>query len=368
MDALKSSMLKTIAFVVLGLGLSGCQIGYLFKTAKNHLTMMSHRMSIDEALQKPELSESDRQKLRLAREAHDFALHEMHLKENDNYTTYIPLEKPYVSWVVSAAPRWKLEHHQWSYPFVGRLPYRGFATEDDAKEEQAELEKQNLDTYLRGVSAYSTLGWFKDSVLSSMLRYQEHDLVNTIIHETTHVTLFISGSADFNERLAVFVGNKGMEQFYQRKEGVDSPTLKKVREENEDDRRFSDFIGPQLKSLQTWYESLPAEQRSEEGRQKRLRQIQDDFKTELLPSMKTKSYARFPETALNNARLLYFKTYMQDLSDFEKLFALMDQSWVRFVGCAKTLEKKEKPQEALKELLQSITDDKAPAACRSTAH
>lgn len=315
---------------------------------------MSHRVSIDEALKDPRLNDEQKAKLKRAAEAHDFAIGQMHLHETANYTTYVHLDRPYVSYVVSAAPRWKLEHHTWWYPFVGTLPYRGFAAEDDAKELVAELKDQQLDTYMRGVSAYSTLGWFKDSILSSMLAYREHDLVNTIIHETTHTTLFIKGSADFNERLAVFVGNKGMEQFYVAKEGADSPTLKRVRDENADDRLFSGFIGPQLEALKKWYAELPEGERSEEKRQAKFQEIKARFKTDVEPKLKSTAYKKFPETELNNARLLYFKTYMQDLGDFEKVFDDVGRDWPRFLACAKTLEKEEKPEEALVRLHEKL--------------
>lgn len=350
MDALRLG-LAACALVFL----SGCQITYLFKTAKNHLTLMSRRVPLEEALQDPRLTEEQKKKLRRAGEAHEFALRHIGLKETANYTTFVQLDQPHVSYVVSASPRWKLEHHIWSYPFVGKLPYKGFADKADAEEEQARLEKQDLDTYLRGVSAYSTLGWFNDSVLSSMLNYREHDLVNTIIHETVHTTLFIKGSADFNERLAVFVGNKGMEQFYAEKEGADSPSLAIARAVNEDDHLFSRFIGPQLEALRQWYKELPEEQRTEELRRKRLREIQDRFLVEIAPKLKSPAYKKFQDLQLNNARLLYYRTYMQDLGDFEKLFDLVGGSWKDFLACAKTLEKAEKPEEALRELNQRLS-------------
>lgn len=348
------------------LALTGCQMGYYLKSAYNHLSMMSKRQPLESVLRDPALDPTVRSKLEAARAAHEFALRKIGLKETDNYTTYIQLDRPYVSWVVSAAPRWKLEHHEWHYPFVGDLPYKGFASEDDAKAEQDKLEKQELDTWLRGVSAYSTLGWFKDSVLSSMLRSPEHDLVNTIIHETTHTTLYIRSSADFNERLAVFVGNKGAEQFYLEREGPQSKTVKTIADENEDDRTFSDFIGPQLKALQTWYETLPADDRREELRRDRLKAIQSAFTKDIRPKMKTSSYDRFPQIELNNARLLYYRTYMQDLKDFEDLYQLTG-SWRLFLACAKTLERAEQPDLALKDLnskLRAPQDREATCAPR----
>lgn len=339
--------------------LSACQMGYYLKGAYNQFSMMSKRQPIENVLKDPSLATDVRAKLEAAVAAHDFAIKTIGLKETENYTTFVQLDRPYASWVVNAAPRWRLEHHEWKYPIVGSLPYKGFYTEDEAKAEQDSLEREDFDTSMRGVSAYSTLGWFKDSVLSSMLKSSEHDLVNTIIHETTHTTLYIKSSADFNERLAVFVGNKGAEQFYIAREGADSPTVKTIAEENADDRLFSDFIGPQLKDLKAWYEALPEADRKEDTRQQRFKDLQAAFTRDVLPKMKTRSYARFPEMKLNNARLMLYRTYTQDLKDFEELYRLTG-TWARFLACAKTLEKADKPEDALKDLNRKLADSAGP--------
>ncbi|MBX2988738.1 MAG: aminopeptidase [Bdellovibrionaceae bacterium] len=356
-------VLKSLPLLLLWPLLTGCQIGYLYKSARSQLSLLSKRVPIEEALRDPGLDETQKEKLRRAQEAHDHAVKKMSLKEGKSYTSFVQLDRPYVSYVVSAAPRWKLEHHEWSYPIVGRMPYRGFADENDAKEEQGELEREGLDTFLRGVSAYSTLGWFNDPVLSSMLRGSEAGLVNTIIHETVHTTLYIRNSADFNERLAVFVGNRGTEEFYLEREGPDSPTVKRIRDENADDALFSDFIGPQIRELKNWYERLPADQRREELREERFRKIQSEFRLRALPKMKTASYKNFPDIGLNNARLLYYRTYMQDLSDFESLYAGVGSSWKKFLDCARTLEKAAKPEEELKTLVSRLRTEKPETLC-----
>jgi predicted aminopeptidase len=350
MDVLGLLRFRSLLLILLVPTLTGCQIGYLMKSAKNHLSMMSQRVPIDEAINDPKISEEHKKKLIVAKEAHEFAVSNLHLKKSENYTTFVLLDRPYVSWVVSAAPKWKLEHHQWSYPIVGKMPYKGFAAEDDAEEEKKKLEKDNLDVFLRGVSAYSTLGWFKDSILSSMLSSKEHDLANTIIHETVHATLYIRNSADFNERLAVFVGNRGVEDFYRFREGQKSPTVQLIGEENADDEVFSAFIGPQIQALKDWYESLPESERMEDLRQAKFKAIQTEFTEKILPKMKTSSYKRFPEISLSNARLMYYRTYMQDLRDFEVLHDLVAGDWIKFIQCVKTLENSRKPEEDLKTL------------------
>jgi predicted aminopeptidase len=333
--------------------LSGCQIGYYFSSAYNQMSLLSSRVPMEKALQDPSLTEEQKRKLLLAGKVREFSEKELHLRVTKNYTTFVKLDRPYVTYVVSAAPKWELKHHLWSYPFVGEMPYKGFFNEKGAKEEEQDLKNQDLDTYMRGVSAYSTLGWFNDPLLSSMLNYADHELVNTLIHETVHTTIFIKSSADFNERLAVFLGNKGMELYYQKEEGPDSKTVLRTRMENEDDRLFSSFISKEIKDLENWYKTQP--EKNEEVRQKRIKEIQTRFQTDLAPRLKSASYNKFPQLSLNNARLLVYKTYMQDLSDFERLYQQVGGDFAKFIDKCRSLESSKKPEEDLKKLISETT-------------
>ena len=81
------------------------------------------------------------------------------------------------------------------------------------------------------VAAYSTLNWFEDPILSSMLTYPERHFIVTILHELTHTVLFFSGEIDFNERFAEFVGWKAAEIFYWEREGENSETVHLMRAE-----------------------------------------------------------------------------------------------------------------------------------------
>ncbi len=318
------------------------------------MQLLSSREPVEKALQDPNLDETKKNKLRLAQEARVFGEQTLHLKSTKNYTSYVELGRPYVTYVVSAAAKWELKHHQWSYPFMGKMPYKGYFNEADAVEEEKSLQADGLDTFMRGVSAYSTLGWFNDPILSSMLRYDDYDLVNTIIHETVHATLYIKSSADFNERLATFLGDKGAEQFYLKKEGPESATLAQIKKENADSKLFSHFISGELRALEDWYKNLPVADRNEEKRLERIAQIQKNFVTTLQPQLHTDSYKKFPEYKLNNARLLVYKTYMQDLQDFESLYNLLDQDYARFIAQCKSLESAKDPAVALKELISSL--------------
>ncbi len=346
-------VLRIFALAFCAFALSGCQVTYYLKSAYSQLSMLNSRVPIEKALQDPKLTEVQKKKLLLSQKVREFAESDLHLRQTQNYTSFVQLDRPYVTYVVSAAQKWQLGPFLWSFPFVGQVPYKGFFNEDDAKQEELSLKAKDLDTYMRGVSAYSTLGWFRDPLLSSMLSYSETELVNTLIHETVHATLYIKNSADFNERLAVFLGAKGMELFYLKSEGADSENLKKAHAENEDDKIFSLFISKEIADLEQWYKQQP--EKNEAIRASRIHQIQIRFQEKVEAQLKSKYYSRFPEITLNNARLLMYKTYMQDLGDFEKVYQQTGSDFPRFLELCKTLQDSKNPEEDLKKLIVPAT-------------
>lgn len=343
----------TVSATVAAVVLSACQTPYLIESAVSQADLLMSRVPIEDALNDQRLTPEQKQKLLLAKEAREFAEAELGLKKTQNYTSYVHLDQPYVSYVISAAPRTELKPYLWKYPLVGALPYRGYFKEVRAQEEAAELVSKGLDVYVRGVSAYSTLGWFRDPVLSSMLRYRDYDLVNTIIHETVHATLYLKSSADFNERLATFIGNIGTEMFYRAKEGAQSQTLAAIKRENEDDRTFSVFISAEIEALTKWYEERKNTSIPEDVRQKRIEEIRERFAKSIRPKLLDGGYRGFETGELNNARLLTYRLYFEDLSDFELVYRKLGSDIKAFLAYCKRLEDVPEPEKVLAEEAQS---------------
>jgi predicted aminopeptidase len=307
--------------------------------------------SYESALKRNETTEDEKAKLKLALDVIEFAQHEFQLESDGNYSKVVWLDRPYVTWVVSASEKWKLKSYEWYFPIVGKVPYLGFFNESEAKDEEKKLAKKDFDTYLRGVSAYSTLGWFKDPLLSSMLRYEEHDLVETLIHELVHTTFWVKNSVDFNERLASFLGQKGALIFYEKKEGMNSPTAKLIRAESHDEKIFSEFITAELRSLSEWYKQIQIENRSEEIRQSRIREIQNRFIKDIKPKLKSNRWNRFSDIKLNNARLSGYKTYVSDFTNFEKAWECSQGQFPKFFKLIDKLRSSQDPDRDLHELV-----------------
>lgn len=331
--------------------LSSCQLGYLLHVSYNHLAMLNSKEPVEKVLQSGRLTPDQQKKMELSQEVRLFAFDKLQLQHSDNYTQYVDLKRPYVTYTVSASQKWRFEPYLWNFPFIGKAPYKGYYNEQMAKDEAEDLRKKDLDVSVRGVPAFSTLGKMTDPLLSSMLSYPEHVLVNTIIHELTHTTLFIKDNIDFNERLAVFVANKGTEQFYLQREGSASKTLQKIKDENYDDELFSKFITAEIDSLKKWYEvtdpsKLPADDR-ENIRQERLQLISKHFDRDLKDRLKTKSYDRLFSKKYNNADLSVYNTYMKNLDSFEAVYQKNGANIPDFLRKCKELNKADDPEKEL---------------------
>lgn len=304
-------------------------------------------------MQSSTLTAEQKKKIELTQVVRQFSFNQLGLKKSENYTHFVLLNRAYVTYAVMASYKWKLEPYLWNFPIIGKAPYKGYYNKNSALEEAQKFKEKGFDVYVRGVSAFSTLGKLNDPLLSSMLTYTEHDLVNTIIHELTHTTLFIKDNIDFNERLAVFVASKGTEQFYLQQEGITSKTLQLIKDENEDDRKFSEFITLELDQLKTWYQDfdsakLISSEDKEKIRQERFELIRLHFKANLKPQLKARSYINFAEGELNNARLGTYQTYMKNLEDFEKVYLKSGSKISTFLEKCKELNEVDDPEKQLR--------------------
>lgn len=331
---------------------TGCQLSYYMHSAYYQTKLLQSRKSIDYALEHGHLNEIQKAKLRLVGDAKKFAEQKLGLKKTSNYTTFVQLDEPYVTYIVQASFPMELKPYLWKFPFVGEVPYKGYFRKKLAEEEAAELRTREFDVFTRGVSAYSTLGWFQDSVLSSMLRYEDYDLVETIIHETVHTTLFIKDAAEFNERMATFLGHEGMMKFY-RERGTEGETqLKKAEADAFDQKLFSAFLTREVEELKKWYESGKG-QITPDAKATRLKEIQARFSADVRPKMKTKAYEEFEKKELNNAILLAYRTYEYSLEDFAKLHEKMGSDFIKTLEWLKTLDGVKAPEQKLKDFVSA---------------
>ena len=199
---------------------AGCaSIGYYAHVSSGQLSLLSKREPVEQVIASLE-GESDAaaaelsERLQLSQQLLRFAHRELSLDVGGRYSTYVALNRDAVVWNLVAAPELSLTAYTWCYPFVGCAPYRGYFEREKAELARAKLAAEGLDTYVGGVSAYSTLGWFDDPILSTFVDLSEPDFVELLIHELAHSRIWVKDDAPFNESFASFVGRAGARAWY----------------------------------------------------------------------------------------------------------------------------------------------------------
>lgn len=341
--------------------ISGCQLSYYVKGAYHQSKILSNRQTLEHILSRPDIPDEVKRKINLTQEVKTFLENDLGLKKTKNYTSYVQLDREYVSWIVQAAPQLSIEPYLWRYPIVGALPYKGFFSEQEALDEAKDLEQQfRLDTYVRGVSAFSSLGWLRDPLLSSMMNYRDHELVELIIHESVHATLYIKSEAEFNESLATFIGLKGAELFYEKRGLSGKVFAQLIRHEIADRKLFSDFMNRQSASLAQSYLKLQSKGFSDQEALKHkklvLSQIQKRFKNEVEARLKTDLFTSFGDSQLNNAKWIALQTYSKDISAFEKLYRALNSQMGLFLKKVMTLESSKQPAEDLVKITETFKE------------
>ncbi len=235
---------------------SGCSPVYVARAGWTEMKILAGRRPLEEVIQDPSTDAETRRKLLLARQARSFAIHMLDLNAGDSYTSFTQLDSDTLAWVLSAAYKDRLVSKTWWFPIVGRVPYKGYSSHGAAEKAEEKLEKQGFDTLLRTTSAFSTLGWFADPLLSSILRYDDVELVATILHELAHNQLFVPGHVRFNESYATFVGQVGAIRFFCGLQGQQqTPQCASAQRRWKEYMAFSAFLDRFVPRLQAVYDS-----------------------------------------------------------------------------------------------------------------
>jgi len=292
-------------------------VRYITRAAIAEADILRRRRPIVEVVNDSATDARTRGKLLLVVAARSWAEQSLALAAGETFTTFAALPRDTLVLVLSAARSDTLAAYSWNYPVVGRMPYRGFFSLDRARAAAAKLQRAGLDTYLRPASAFSTLGWFNDPLLSTTLRSDSADLAATVIHEILHNTLFIRDHVDFNESFAEFVGYRGAEAFFRGR--GDSANAARAALRWQDVRRLADFYADLARRLERVYASgaLPAEIRR--ARSELFGGARDRMAGPLAAQLKTIDGRRLADQPLNNAVLLSLRVYGSGLDRFDSL-------------------------------------------------
>lgn len=298
-------------------------VGYGLSQAKGQIAIVWGARPIEECLKDSSLPDSLRNGLQLVQDVRRFAFDSLGIPPTDNYTTFYDQHGKPLLWVVTASKPYELKAKEWCFPLLGCFSYKGFFNYEAALAEEAKLKTEGYEVLVEVVNGWSTLGWFRDPVLSNMLKRSEGGLSSLIIHELTHGAIYVKDSVTFNENLATFVGEQGALMYLSKKYGVDTYEYHQYANNKSDYEKYCKHVLSGANKLDSLYRSFTP-------------QITDNEKQNLKTACIASIFARldtvsfhFPELYLNhfssdnypnNTYFMSYRRYRMQQSDLDRQF------------------------------------------------
>ena len=253
------------------------------------------------------------------------------LTPDRSYRRYVDLHREHAVWVVSGSRPLAFEPRVYWFPIAGSFAAVGWFSEARAERHVARLERRGWDADAFGADAYSTGGWFRDPVVSTMLApgpAAAGTLANVLLHESVHATVLVPGQSWFDESLATFVADELSFEYLAERYGPASAEL--------DAYRAADAAWrARLARLLEAHAALAALYASDRPEAEKLRQ-----KASLLAAL-TRELAL--DRPANNATLLGVKLYGTGMPELAALLAACGRDWPRFLGAVGSLRPRDFP-------------------------
>lgn len=304
--------------------LGGCNLGYYSQAIGGHLEIQRKSRPISELLADKGTPESLNRQLAAFVSLRRFAHKQLLLPDQGSYQDYADLGRPFVTWMLIATPEFSLEPKPWCFPLVGCLPYQGFFKETDAQEQARLLKAQGMDVKLAGSPAYSSLGWFKDPLLNTMLRAKDIQLAETLFHELAHQRLYFKDDTAFNEAFASAVAEHGVGLWLR-----ESGRIQELSEYHKNQQRSADFrklTQATRRQLEQLYTRQMAPEAMRQQKAAIFRQMQTGYQQLKKEWNGYGGYDNFMAQELNNAHLALVSTYQALVPDFQRLLESCQQS------------------------------------------
>lgn len=298
--------------------LSGCaSVDYLLHVTGGHLDMMAARRPIPSVIEDAATPAQVRARLERVQLMRRFAAEVLALPEAGSYRDYADVGRSYVVWSVTAAPVLSLEAHRWCYPVVGCLSYRGYFDLARASAEAERMRAQGYDVYVAPVQAYSTLGWFDDPVLNTLMRGSEWYTASIIFHELTHARLYVPGDTAFNEAYAVAVQEEGERRWLARY--GDEPARANHARFQRAQAAFLDAVNATRLQLLALYASARPDAEKLAAKAAAFRALRARYAGMRAQWGDYRGYDRWFGQDLNNAKLALMSTYNELVPRFTAL-------------------------------------------------
>ena len=333
---------RLISFLLLAfftMGLTGCSTAkYYSHAVVGHLQLTTGLTPIRKAIKQDETNKELRRQLELVTELREFAENKLSLDVGKAYSKYKRLDRSVAVWVVYAAPTFSTKLQTWKYPIVGEYQSRGFFKERMAKEYSAKLHSQGFDVYVGEAIAYSTLGWFSDPLLSTLIDDSDEELAETLFHELTHRTYYLKGDTMFNESFATAFAQKSVQLWL--KEKGQEKRLEKYRQKLKRGDEFRSLLQETKNGLSLIYKN--ANNDSEAILQKRKQDSIQSFKATCIALRKKwnspESLKSWIDEEVNNAKIAASSVYLLKVPYFNQLWEQANQDPKTYLEMVKTLE------------------------------
>jgi predicted aminopeptidase len=293
-------------------GLSGCALPYYWQAAGGQMKLLRQREPIAEIVADPDTDADTRARLELVTELRAFAVPELDLPDNGSYTSYVDMGRAAVVWNVVAAPEFSIRPVTWCFPVAGCVAYRGYFRQDRAEAYGRRLRRRGFDVFVGGSPAYSTLGYFDDPVLNTMIDRGETELAAMLFHELAHQRVYVRNDTELSESFATAVEEYAVETWLRAR--GDDDGLARYRAGLAREREFADIVSRQRERLAALYASAAAEPAAAEPALRRGKAEAFDAMRREYDALRTSWGGRgefdgWFDGGFNNARLVALTSY-----------------------------------------------------------
>jgi len=333
---IRINIIKTSVLIASAITVSACSsFGYYMDLMAGHSELLEQRKPVAEILADRNTKLKLRNLLETSQNIRDFASKSLDLPDNDSYRMYADLKRRYAVWNVVAAKEFSIEPKKWCFLFIGCLSYRGYFSKADAAAYASELKKEGYDVYVAGAMAYSTLGWFDDPLLNTMMVKSEAHRAGIVFHELAHQVVYIDNDSAFNEAFATAVEEEGIRRWLLNKGQHDqyqAYLLDKKR-----DSELNQLLQVTREKLKQLYKSKKSvvEKRREKKyifafMQKKYSQLKKSWNG-------YNAYDKWMSQELNNSHLLLIATYHDLVPFFKNLLIEQNNKLPNFYAAVREL-------------------------------
>lgn len=367
MNMFRNPVLPLVLTAALAASLAGCgNLAYYAPAVGGHFEVMGAARPISEVIQNPASDPLLKEQLADVQAIREFASRELGLPDNNSYRSYADIGRPFVVWNVFAAPEFSLKPKSWCMLWVGCVNYRGYYAREDAERLAADLRRDCYDTFVGGVPAYSTLGYFNDPVLNTFLRHGVLEVARTVFHELAHQLIFVKDDSSFNESFATAVENEGLRRWLPDHAAPGQRVAFETQRARKTD--FAELMRHYRKKFQALYATQGTVDQQRPAKAELLDALRRDYADLRADWNGYAGYDKIAGADFNNARLVSFSLYNELVPAFEALLEQENRDLPRFyrrVAMLAALDREARCQALIRFLHSSsngLTNEETP--CR----